>query len=381
MPQVRVNIKTTVNKKAIRKERRNGRDVIIVPSATLPDNVVMNGIRYPGDEIEKGYATLERTPAPLGHPTINGEFVSASDPEGLVRGWIGAWNENVRREDGRVFIDKIIDVEHANQSAGGKAVLEAIEAGEPIHTSTGLYGITVPTTNDAEAKFNMTAMVFDHDAILLGEEGAATPEQGVGMLVNHAKTAKGEEVEVVNSSLDWAEEDLNWAGMRLLEAAERVERIGRWESIKDSVLSIFKGAATATNSKGDEAAMDKAQYDELSGKLDKLATSFDGIGTQIGEAVANALKPVTDSLTEMQNADKARKEAEKATLVNKVVGTGLLTEAVANTLTMEALTELSAKAGKTTQRGAAPIANSSFDPAGGETETSAYKLPGAREAK
>ena len=127
--------------------------------------------------------------------------------------------------------------------------------------------------------------------------------------------------------------------------------------------------------------MDKAQYDELSGKLDKLATSFDGIGTQIGEAVANALKPVTDSLTEMQNADKARKEAEKATLVNKVVGTGLLTEAVANTLTMEALTELSAKAGKTTQRGAAPIANSSFDPAGGETATSAYKLPGAREAK
>ena len=27
-------------------------------------------------------------------------------------------------------------------------------------------------------------MYFDHDAILLGEEGAATPSQGVGMMVN-----------------------------------------------------------------------------------------------------------------------------------------------------------------------------------------------------
>jgi len=136
MKRVQVNIQSVANVKAARREKRNGRDVVIVPSATLPDNIVMNGIRYPADEIEKSYVSLNRTPAPLGHPMINGNFISARDPEGINIGYIGAWNENVRRENGRVFLDKVIDVDVANRSAGGKAVLAAIDAGEAIHTST-----------------------------------------------------------------------------------------------------------------------------------------------------------------------------------------------------------------------------------------------------
>lgn len=111
--QVRVNIRTLANTAAIRREKRNGRDVIIVPSATMPDDVVMNDILYPAAEIAKSFKSLERTPAPLGHPTINGAFVSARDPESINLGWIGAWNENVRQEDGRVLLDKVIDVEVA----------------------------------------------------------------------------------------------------------------------------------------------------------------------------------------------------------------------------------------------------------------------------
>lgn len=374
MSKVRVNIRTVVNKAAIRREQRNGRDVIVVPSVTLPDNIVMNGIRYPADEIEKGYKTLERTPAPLGHPNLNGKFVSASDPEGLVQGWIGAWNENVRREDGKVKIDKIIDVVHANQSEGGKAVLAAIDAGEPIHTSTGLYGMTVPTVNDSEAKMYMTNMMFDHDAILLYEEGAATPEQGVGMLVN-AKDKEGADVEVVNSSLDWAEEDFNWAGMRLLEAAEHQDRVSRWNGIKDSVLALFKGAASpATNSNnGDEATMDKAQHDAITGKLDQLATSIAGMPEQIGVAIANALKPVTDGLEAQANALKAKEQADKAALVTKVVDGGLLTEAVANSLDIAVLTELAGKAKPT--RSAAPlIGNSNLEDG---AEVVGFKVPKA----
>src|SRR5690606_39194565 len=65
---VRVNVRSVANTAAIRREKRNGRDVIIVPSATLPDNVVMNGILYPAEEIAKSFKGLERTPAPLGHP-------------------------------------------------------------------------------------------------------------------------------------------------------------------------------------------------------------------------------------------------------------------------------------------------------------------------
>jgi len=114
MAQTRVNIRATVNAAKIRRERRNGRDVIIVPSATLPDGVVMNKIRYNAPAIEKGFGSLEGTPAPLGHPNIDGQFVSASDPRGMVRGFVGAYNENVRRENGRVLIDKVIDVVYAS---------------------------------------------------------------------------------------------------------------------------------------------------------------------------------------------------------------------------------------------------------------------------
>lgn len=174
MPQVRVNVRTLANTKAVRKEKRNGRDVVIVPSATLPDDIIMNGIKYPAAEISKSFAGLNRTPAPLGHPMINGKFVSARDPEGLNIGYIGAWNENVRRENGRVFLDKVIDVEVANRSQGGKDVLAAIEKGEPVHTSTGLLANLEAVTNAADHKHIARNIEFDHDAILLGEVGAAT---------------------------------------------------------------------------------------------------------------------------------------------------------------------------------------------------------------
>ena len=137
--QVRVNIRTLVNAAQIRKEKRAGRDVMVIPSATLPDGVVMNAIRYPAEAIEASYKTLDRTLAPLGHPkSADGGFLSAKDPEAINRHHIGAWNENVRREDGRVMLDKVIDLELANATEGGRRVLEAIKKGDPIHTSTGL---------------------------------------------------------------------------------------------------------------------------------------------------------------------------------------------------------------------------------------------------
>lgn len=354
MSNVRVNIKTAVNSKAIRRERRNGRDVIIVPSATLPDNVVMNGIRYLPEEIEKSYMSLDRTPAPLGHPSLNGAFVSARDPEGLVRGFVGAWNENVRRENGRVLIDKVIDVDHASQLAGGKAVLEAIEKGEPIHTSTGLYGVREPAKNDAEAKWVMRDIEFDHDAILLGEEGAATPEQGVGMLVN-AKDRNGEDVEaVVNSVLDSAWDRFDWAGIDLIRAADHIDRASRWEVVKQSLLGALLGRQSSTN-KGDEGAMDKAQYDELTGKIDKLGdTIADKLGEAFGNALKTAMEPMTAALTEMTANAKAEADAKKEKLVNQVVRANIVSEETAKTLPVHALEEMvaNAKPGKAAAIGA-----------------------------
>ncbi|MDW9792424.1 hypothetical protein GOB42_16720 [Sinorhizobium meliloti] len=368
MKHVRVNVRSVANTKAVRKEKRNGRDVVIVPSATLPDNIIMNGIMYPADEIGKSFATLNRTPAPLGHPMINGKFVSASDPEGINLGYIGAWNENVRRENGRVFLDKVIDVEVANRSPGGKEVLAAIEKGEPVHTSTGLLANLEAVSNASDHKHIARNIQFDHDAILLNESGAATPEQGVGMLVN--ANGEQEEIEVINSSLtEEADREIDWAGTRLVEALRRRENIGIWDKVKAAIMeAVGSGRVPSTNRKEDDMPVSDEQFKSLSDEVKTLSESMAKIGDTIGAAVANAVKPLVDAQNEMVANQKAKEEAEKADLVVKVVKANVLSESAAKELTLNALKELASKA----EPGKAAALNGAFKPSG---EKPAFKLP------
>lgn len=380
--QVRVNIRTAVNSSKIRRERRDGRDVIVVPSATLPDGVVMNGIRYPAEEIEKSYASLDGTPAPLGHPTINGNFVSASDPRGMVRGFVGAWNENARREGGRVLLDKVIDVEYATNSPGGKTVLDAIEKGEPIDTSTGLLCNLEACNGEQEdgAKHVARNMIFDHDAILIGEDGAATPEQGVGMLVNKAVDSHGDEIEVINSALDDAERELDWAADAALRAAERMGRVPILERIKTAIMEAIGADEREPLNKGEAEMADEKQLEELSAKVNTLSEAVDGIGALISNAVKDAVKPLTDNLSEIQNAQKAKDEAEKDELVNKVVKANVLSEDDAKAAPLNVLKALAAKA----EPGKAAALNGSFSGGGKSDEFEGYSLNsafGEKEAK
>lgn len=195
----RVNVRVAVNAASIRREQHNGREHIVVPSFTLPDGVVMNGGLYPHEEIEKSYASLEGTLAPLGHPQVNGEYVSAQQPDAINSYHVGAWNRNVKRVGNRIAVEKMIDVEFAKNTEGGRKLLEAINKGEPIHTSTGIFLEREMTPNADGHEWIARNMNFDHDAILIGEVGAATPEDGVGMMVN--KTF------VINSAIPAINED------------------------------------------------------------------------------------------------------------------------------------------------------------------------------
>jgi len=357
---VRVNIRTLANMSAIRRERRNGRDKIIVPSATLPDGVVMNGIKYPADEIEKGFMTLNRSPAPLGHPMVNGQFVSARDPEGINVSWFGAHNENVRRENGRVFLDKVIDVQRANESVGGKAVLEAIEKGAPIHTSTGLLCDLEPVTGEG-FEYIARNMMFDHDAILLGEAGAATPEQGVGMMVN----AKGDavEIQVINSALEDAERDMEWAADMAIRAAERLERAPLMARIKTAIMEAVRGAVQEPSTNVKDMEMDKEQIEALSAKVNGLATAQAAMGETIANAVKEAMKPLTDNLAAMQANAKAKDDAELAGYVATIVKANIMDAELAKELTMNAARKLAeqAKPGTAAQLNAAFLAGNQAD--------------------
>ena len=214
-PRVMVQCRTQVKRDAVRRESIDGVEHIIVSSSTLPDNIVMNGGMYPADEIEKSFKSLELTLAPVEHPQVNGQYISANDPRAIHGFHAGAFNMNVRRENGRVHVDKYINVAEAKKSEKGKRLLDRIDELEtnnnprPIHTSVGVFvsveELPEMMTNDAGDQYKWIArdMVFDHDAILLDNVGAAQPHQGVGVAVNrNGDELKVDSVEILQSEVN-----------------------------------------------------------------------------------------------------------------------------------------------------------------------------------
>lgn len=189
-------ITNAITSDMVRKEEFQGEMHYMIKSATMPDDIVMNGILYPSEEIELSYKGLERVHAPVGHPVDDdGMFISASDPFAIRNYYIGAQVVNVERKNGKVYHDTAINIAAAKQSERGKRVLDRVEAlmngdnVKPIHTSTGVYlkknELDTPMSNQyGEYSAIASKLYFDHNAILLDEVGAATPDQGTGMAVN-----------------------------------------------------------------------------------------------------------------------------------------------------------------------------------------------------
>lgn len=299
------HIVTRVNASQIKKEEINGEPHYRIPSATLPDDVVMNGGLYPADEIAASFASLEGTPAPLGHPKVGNQFVPASSPHAINKHWIGAWNENVRRENGRVLLDKVVNIRVANQSEGGRQLIQAIEKQEPIHTSTGLQlEIKVANGESRGKPYTWVAqnMQFDHDAILLGEPGAATPEEGVGMFVNGDSET---EVMVCNLDMDddWMIESLADEVMRTRHAEEKNSLMDRMRQAFRSVLAGTQTEAPlSTNAQEGDMSLTKEEVQAL---LAPLGEQLTAVNTKL-ESLETAQKEQGETVTALKaNADAA----------------------------------------------------------------------------
>lgn len=203
-----VNVLTVINSASnIYRETINGREHIVIKDVVpIVDDVVMNGGLYPAAEINQSYASMERKLMPLSHPKVDGQYISANDPEAVHNFHVGVYAQNVRKVNGRVTLDMHVDVRYAEATEGGKRLvnrLEEMEKGEstdPIHISTGLLLNKQTKSGESKGKkytWVASNMNFDHIAILLDEPGAATPEEGVGIFVN----ADGEKIEIEQVNL------------------------------------------------------------------------------------------------------------------------------------------------------------------------------------
>lgn len=319
---MQVNVTTKVNNKTIRREKHNDRDHWIVPSYTLPANVVMNEGLYTSEQIDKHFQGIEGTLAPLGHPVLNGAFISASSAEGINQGHVGAWNRNVKKAGNRIYVEKWIDVEVANQSEKGRELIERIESIErgddvpPIHTSIAVFLEQLEPNEEQSkggAKWVADIVSVDHDAILLHETGAATPEQGVGMMVN----------------------------------ADAAEPLKEKKGVISKIKSIFKPQDNlANNQEGGDMPLSKEEKAEL----------VELIGEGLSANIDKAVKPLSDKVDALQanqqvqldaiNANRVAEESVKREAISKDFG-----EVIANSLQGEALEEMFKKCGTATALG------------------------------
>lgn len=344
-----LTINAKVDAKRIRRETRDGRPHIIIPSKTLPDDIVMNGILYPAQLIAGSFMQLEGAPAPVGHPKVDGMFVSAKSDAGKEQGAIGAWNENPRQEvnaQGKkvVVVDKVIDVNRAKESAIGQRALAAVEAAErngtPIHTSVGAFlerSEQAGANETGSYQYVANQMLIDHDAILLDEEGAATPAQGTGLFVN-AKNYPVK-VDVVNSALDESlANDIFHAVDYAIDEVERAERRAGRRTFVEKIMNEIRGFVSqsagaaspvvnkSSNQEADDMPISEEQFNGLANKVDQLLQANQKQESTIAEQLKTALQPLTDAISGLQANQKAEEEKERAGLVEKIVKAGILDE-------------------------------------------------------
>lgn len=212
----RVHILSAVNAANVSK---SGTTYTIKDVCGAVNDIVMNSMLYPGEQLAAAVASLNDKPAPAGHPkNAQGQHISALNGAALASAWIGSYCTNARHEGGRTLVDVVVNEAQAKAHPDGAKLIERLDAAiantnaEPIHVSTGL--MVEPITANGESKGKKytriaTNLRYDHLAILLNEQGAGTPEQGVGMFLNSAGEAEEVEAVVVNTE----PEDKRHAGL------------------------------------------------------------------------------------------------------------------------------------------------------------------------
>ena len=164
----------------------NGEQYIVAPVVILVEGVHHGSagpVFYPLDEFRDFPASWNGRPVTLGHPHVDGEFVSAGHPDILSEFSIGTlFNTRYDVERRGLLSEVWVNISRAQQLA--PEILNALKAGGPIEVSTGLWFEESggPGVWNGE-EFGVTARDFrpDHLALLPDSIGACSIEDGCGI--------------------------------------------------------------------------------------------------------------------------------------------------------------------------------------------------------
>lgn len=184
--------KLTVNlvPQGCRIETLEGREHIAVPMVMLVEGVHAGSagpLFYPKEELGKTPAVWNHKPIVVYHPTLNGEGISACDPDVINKRKVGVMM-NTKFEKGKLKSEAWI--ERSRADLVDERIMKAIDNKTVMELSTGLY-IDVVNEEGKWEKEEYTGIARnyrpDHLALLPDQIGACSIADGAGLCRNQSQ--------------------------------------------------------------------------------------------------------------------------------------------------------------------------------------------------
>lgn len=174
----------TLQVNQIKRVSHDGGEYVVIPVVMIVDGV-LNDALVTHEEYGKMPEAWNDKPVTIGHPQVNGEYVSAGSPDIIEKSAIGRVY-NARVSEGKL-IAEIWACAAKAERIGRTELLAVLEAGVTSEVSTGYFS----KREDAQGEYNGKPylhidrdLIPDHLAILPTEEGACSVKDGCGTRPN-----------------------------------------------------------------------------------------------------------------------------------------------------------------------------------------------------
>ena len=252
---------------SIRRESKNGLDFIVVPIIDLVEGVHAGSggaVMYPGAEIQRTAGDWNGVPLTIDHPEVDGNHVSALNPEVLTKWAVGTF-ENVRFENGKLVGEGWISLERVQEIS--PKTLQLIQEGHPLEVSTGLF-----TTSDNQSgtfngeSFDSTVSDFvpDHLALLPNDVGACSFQDGCGVRSNKEQGCGSDACRLKRS-----------INIKELKAK------GGEDKIDEKELMKLKDAFITFNKSFDELSLNELSHSKVREQLIGIVNDMDVAGVSV----------------------------------------------------------------------------------------------------
>lgn len=302
---------------SIREETLDGKKHLVVPVVMMVEGV-HNGSKGPifhmGSELARWTEAWNGIPVTVSHPVKEGNNVSANAPDVLDSASVGrifnTTYDNGLKAEAWIDFDKI--------SAKSIEALEAIQNGEPLDVSVGVFNDTEEAEEGAQwngESYDTIAYNYrpDHLALLPGEEGACSWKDGCGIRTNkkggddvkellttfQELSEKGYVVSLLNNEMGFREiQEALQVKLQSLNADGKYHYI---EEVFDDSIVYSKWADG-----GGETLYKQGYTMDDSGNI-----AFDGVRTEVKkkvEYVTNKMRRTTQGIINLNKGGKMANE-------------------------------------------------------------------------